>query len=92
MASFEEGGFQNAFAAVAGDLSTAATEAATSSANASVGSVVIVNPNPGSRPVTNPGGGGTTPFFQIVTSGVAVTTTGTTTSTATAATPVSATR
>lgn len=93
VASFDEGQFQSAFAAVAGDLSTAATEAATSSANASVGSVVIVNPNPGGRPVTNPGGGGSTAFFQINSAGVAVSSTPTgATNTTTSGNPVSATR
>jgi len=95
VAGFEEGGFQTAFAAIAGDLSTAATIAATNSANASVGSVVIVNPNPGGRGITNPGGGGSTAFFQINTGGATVTSTTAATNatnTTTAADPVSATR
>ena len=46
VASFENGEFQATFAAVAGDLSTAAAAAAASSAVGAVGSVVIVNPNP----------------------------------------------
>jgi hypothetical protein len=52
VAGFEDGQFQSSFAAVAGDLSTAATDAALSSATGSVGSVVVVNPNNG--PATNP--------------------------------------
>lgn len=95
VASFEEDGFQNAFAAVSGDLSTAATVAATNSATAAVGSVVIVNPGSGARVTTNPGGGGSTAFFSI-NSGGAVTATSATTTTQTSTTtsggPVSATR
>jgi hypothetical protein len=87
-ASFENGEFQNTFAAVAGDLSTAATEAAFNSANSSVGSVIITNPNQGAGKTTNPGGSGSPAFFQI-TSTVAIAPTDTTT---TAANPVSATR
>jgi len=66
VASFQDGQFQASFAAVAGDLSTAATEAAISSATSSVGSVVIVNPNvaSGSR-LTPGGGGGTSALVQI---------------------------
>jgi hypothetical protein len=45
VAGFQDGQFQNSFAAVAGDLSTAATEAATAYASSSVGSVIITNPN-----------------------------------------------
>ena len=92
VASFDEEGFQNSFAAVSGDLSTAATIAATNSANSSVGSVIVVNPNVGSRTNTNPGGGGgSTAFFQI-NSTVAATTTIAPTNTTTSAGPVSATR
>jgi len=65
VASFEDGQFQASFAAVAGDLSTAATAAATSSAEASVGSVVIVNPATAGRSNTNPGGGGVSALVQI---------------------------
>jgi hypothetical protein len=92
VASLEDGQFQAAFAAVAGDLSTAATGAATSAATGSVGSVVIVNPNRSVRAATNPGGGHSPGLVQI-TSGV-ITTNGTNTPTtsATAASPVSATR
>src|ERR1700730_13044296 len=59
VASFEDGEFQAAFAAVAGDLSTAATAAALSSAESSVGSVVVVNPGTGTGTTTQFGGGGT---------------------------------
>jgi hypothetical protein len=44
VAAFENGEFQASFAAVSGDLSTAAAQVAAASAEASVGSVVIVNP------------------------------------------------
>lgn len=46
VAEFENGQFQASFAAVAGDLSTAAAAGAASSAAGSAGSVAIVNPNP----------------------------------------------
>lgn len=91
VASFDEEGFQNAFAAVSGDLSTAATVAATNSAVAAVGSVVVVNPTSGGRAATNPGGGGSTPFFQINSAGATVSAT-TPTNTTTSASPVSATQ
>jgi hypothetical protein len=59
VAGFQDGEFQSLFAAVAGDLSTAATFAAVSAANSSVGSVVIVNPNrsPGKKNQFSGGGG-----------------------------------
>ncbi len=64
VASFQDGQFQAAFAAVAGDLSTAATTAALASATSGFGSVVVTNPN------TSPGrlhslaeGGGTIPVL-----------------------------
>src|SRR5450631_143082 len=91
VASFQDGQFQASFAAVAGDLSTAATEAATAFATSSAGSVVIVHPNPPRAHLTTGGGGGgvsaliqlTAPVFPIPN------TNGTSTS---AAFPVSATR
>lgn len=95
VASFENGEFQNSFAAVAGDLSTAATAAAESSATGSVGSVTIVNPTSSVRPATNPGGGGATQFVQITAGPAAITSTlvsRPTSTTTTAANPVSATR
>jgi hypothetical protein len=57
VASFPEGQFQASFAAVAGDLSTAAIDAAGAAAAASVGSVVVTNPTTKSSTSTNPGGG-----------------------------------
>lgn len=96
VASFQDGDFQNSFAAVAGDLSTAATTAALSSAVSSVGSVEVINPNKGGGSTTNPGGGGGIAFFLIASGGAttgANNSTGTTpTTSTTAATPVSATR
>jgi hypothetical protein len=58
VAGFQDGQFQAAFAAVAGDLSTAATEAATAFATSSVGSVIVINPNTSARTNPTPGGGG----------------------------------
>jgi len=97
-ASFEDGEFQNVFAAVAGDLSTAAVAAAAESAVSAVGSVVVTNPTGSPAPTTNFGtAGGTPTFFQIA--GPATATTNTTnstpttpTTTATSVTPVSTTR
>jgi hypothetical protein len=91
VASFENGDFQASFAAVAGDLSTAAAEVAAASAASSVGSVIIVNPNTSPATTTNPGGGGGPTLVQIT--ATTATTGGTTpTTTTTAASPVSATR
>ncbi len=93
VASFENGEFQSAFAAVAGDLSTAATAAAESSATGSAGSVVVTNPNTAKGSTTNPGGGGSTQLVLITSSGVGINSTGgPTLTTTTAANPVSATR
>ena len=72
VAAFQDGQFQASFEAVAGDLSTAATNAATNSAATSVGSVIITNPNTGGKTTTNPGGGGTTALVQITSSGVTI--------------------
>jgi hypothetical protein len=72
VAGFQDGQFQASFAAVAGDLSTAATDAATSFANGSVGSVVIINPNASLTSTFTPGGGGTLPspgIFALFTAG-----------------------
>jgi hypothetical protein len=46
VAALENGEFQASFAAVAGDLSTAAAAGAASSAAGAAGSVAIINPNP----------------------------------------------
>jgi hypothetical protein len=93
VAGFPNGEFQSAFAAVAGDLSTAATDAAAGFAANSVGSVVVTNPNrsPGTNPP--PGGGGFSTPLQF-TSGTAttVTTNNTSRPSTTAANPVSPTR
>ena len=93
VAGYEDGEFQNAFAAVAGDLSTAAAEAAASSAYSSVGSVVVTNSNRSTPLSRAPGGGGSTTIFQISSTGTANrTSTSNSGGTATAASPVSATR
>src|SRR5665213_1802060 len=94
VASYQDGQFQASFAAVAGDLSTAATAAAEESAVGSAGSVVIVNPNQSVRTTTNPGSGGISALVQITSS---VVTTGSAigsgpSTTITAASPVSPTR
>jgi hypothetical protein len=93
VAGLADGEFQASFAAVAGDLSTAATEAALSSADSSVGSVIIVNKNASPGTPKQVAGGGGTPLVQIV-AGTAVTAPAPSASspTATAASPVSATR
>jgi hypothetical protein len=65
VAGFQDGQFQAAFAAVAGDLSTAATEAATAFATSSVGSVIVINPNGSRRATSSPGGGGVSSLVQI---------------------------
>jgi hypothetical protein len=57
VASFQDGQFQSLFAAVVGDLSTAATAAAESAATGSAGSVVIINPNRSPGTKNNPGNG-----------------------------------
>jgi len=88
VASYEDGQFQASFAAVAGDLSTAATAAASAFAESSVGSVVIINPNSSPRSTLTPGGGGGGSLIQLSAPTVA-NTNGTS---ATAAVPVSATR
>lgn len=46
VAAFQNGTFQASFAAVAGDLSTAATAVAAAAAVSGFGSVVVTNPNP----------------------------------------------
>lgn len=74
VASFDDGRFQASFAAVAGDLSTAATAAATAFATGSVGSVVVTNPNVSPGTTTSFSGGGSTAFFQIAAPGFNVNT------------------
>jgi len=94
VASFDDGEFQNTFAAVAGDLSTAAAAVAGQSAESSVGSVVITNPVGSAGQSSNPGGFGSPAFFQITSSSLLATSTSVATQspTTTAASPVSATR
>src|SRR6266404_3551167 len=73
VAGFQDGQFQASFAAVAGDLSTAATEAATAFATSSVGSVIVINPNGSSRSTVRPGGGGgVSALVQISAPGVSI--------------------
>jgi hypothetical protein len=74
VASFDDGQFQASFAAVAGDLSTAATAAATAFATGSVGSVVVTNPNVSPGTTTSFSGGGSMAFFQIAAPGFNVNT------------------
>ena len=90
VAGFQDGQFQASFAAVAGDLSTAATEAATAFATSSVGSVIVVNPNGSSRSTVTPGGGGGVSALGQLTAGAPSATPNSTSPTA--AVPVSATR
>ena len=90
VAGFQDGQFQAAFAAVAGDLSTAATEAATAFATSSVGSVIVINPNGSPRSTVTSGGGGGVSALGQLTAGTASTTPNS--SSPTAAVPVSATR
>ena len=93
VAAFENGEFQTTFAAVSGDLSTAAAEIAQASATASVGSVTIVNPTGGRVVASQPGGGGGIALIQITSSAVAAAPrTAAPTTTSTAASQVSATR
>ncbi|SRR5579871_1184474 len=98
VAEFDDTQFQATFAAVAGDLSTAATDAAAASATGSAGSVVIVNPNSSRTSTTNPGAGGNTSLVQfpsVLVSINATTASNPTTNnstTTTASTPVSQTR
>jgi len=93
VARFDDGQFQASFAAVAGDLSTAATEAAGYSAAGAVGSVVVVNPNRAARTSTNPGGGGRSAVVQITSGAIIINSADTPDAgTTTAADPVSPTR
>jgi hypothetical protein len=95
VAGFSDAEFQATFAAVAGDLSTAATGAASAAADNSVGSVVVINPALSSGLSVPPGGGGNTAVLQIAAPAPALSlfTTGTaSTSAASAADAVSATR
>jgi hypothetical protein len=77
VANFPDGPFQASFAAVAGDLSTAATSAAGAAAVGSAGSVTIVNPNTATAKVSPRGSGGAVSGLVQITSpsGVVVTNT-----------------
>jgi hypothetical protein len=94
VAAFEDLEFQASFAAVAGDLSTAATDAAAAYAAASVGSVIVVNPNVSPGSTLQPGGGGAAVAVQFSAPALSILTTTATTNDAatTAAEAVSATR
>jgi hypothetical protein len=93
VAGYENSQFQASFAAVAGDMSTAATEAAGISATGNAGSVVIVNPNRSTRTNTNPGGGGgRSAVVQITSAPIIINPTTPDAGTTTAADPVSPTR
>lgn len=92
VAGFENSQFQASFAAVAGDLSTAATVAAANTATGDVGSVVIVNPNRAAGRTFNPGGGGRSAVVQITAAPIVINSTPDAGTTRTAADPVSPTR
>jgi hypothetical protein len=95
VAGFDDGQFQASFAAVAGDLSTAATEMAATSAAGSAGSVVITNRNSGASRTTSPGGGGggAVSTLQLTATGLTIGSTGSSNSLpSTAANSVSPTR
>lgn len=92
VASFENSQFQASFAAVAGDMSTAATVAAASTATGNAGSVVIVNPNRAAGRTFNPGGGGRSAVVQITSAPIIINSAPTAGTTTTAADPVSPTR
>jgi hypothetical protein len=93
VANFEDGEFQASFAAVAGDLSTAATDAAVSSATSSAGSVTVVNPNPTKSAIAGGSGGAVAALTQITSPGlIIITPSGLETITTTTANSVSPTR
>lgn len=92
VAGLDDSEFQSAFAAVAGDLSTAATDAAFSSAVGAVGSVVIVNKNVTPGLPRNPAGGGRAAIFEIGSSAIGASSRSNVSGSSTAANPVSATR
>jgi hypothetical protein len=92
VANFDNVEFQALFAAIAGDLTTAATSAAVGSA----GSVVITNPNRSKAAAGNPSAGGTPSTTVVNVTGSTVFSVAapslTTAGAASAATPVSPTR
>jgi hypothetical protein len=73
VAGFEDGQFQASFAAVAGDLSTAATEAASISASSSTGSIQAINPNASRSTIEANGGGGAASLIQFSSPGLSIT-------------------
>jgi hypothetical protein len=91
VAIFQDGEFQASFAAVAGDLSTAATAAATSYATGSAGSVVVTNPNTAAGSNSTPGGGAVSALVVLTTTPLTFNTTNTTNKSTTSADTVSAT-
>jgi hypothetical protein len=91
VAAFENSQFQSSFAAVAGDMSTAATVAAANTATGNAGSVIIVNPNRAVGRTFNPGGGGRSAVVQITSAPIVINSTPDS-RTPTAAEPVSPTR
>ena len=94
VAAFQDAQFQALFAAVAGDLSTAAILAAASAATSSVGSVVIINPNrgPGRKSQISGGGSSNSATGMLDIAGSNVAGGGAVTVGKTASDPVSATR
>jgi hypothetical protein len=95
VASYADGQFQASFAAVSGDLSTAATFAAISSASNSTGSVQVTNPNQSTGFSNSPvSSGGTAALILLATPGQTGTTAGfvTTNASTTTADSVSPTR
>jgi hypothetical protein len=94
VAAFEDLQFQASFAAVAGDLSTAATEAAAAYAAGSAGSVIVTNPNGAAGSTAQPGGGGAAAIILFSAPALSILTTTATANdtTTTAAEAVSATR
>jgi hypothetical protein len=95
VAGFDDGQFQAAFAAVVGDISTAATVAAAAASESSVGSVVSTNSNRSPSSPRSFGGGAISSLIQLSSPGSVqngTTTANTTGLSATAAGVVSPTR
>lgn len=69
VASFDDGEFQAAFAAVAGDISTAATLAAAAYSESSTGSVAAINANRAAATPGTFGGGAVSTLIQLVSPG-----------------------
>lgn len=95
VANSPDGQFQVAFAAVAGDLSTAAAAVAAESAASAVGSVTVKNVNSSPRPQPPASGAGSLPVVQITAGAAPITAVNGTAAdvpSKTSATPVSATK